>query len=379
MLNCLTPVARVVTPVSQTAAVKSAERIGASIGREAHAQHAYQPGADARFYYRRLSVTELALLNALYNSYYRTNRPLDEAHWLYARNPYGVAVLEAAFDGRGQLVGMRPSVPFKVWWRGEERMAYEFADALVHPGYQRRGIFTRLLTRTCEWAEREGHLLFSLPNERSLAAYRRIPTLRIVGDSCTLAKPLSWVRYFRHHWNRRKRPPESRAAAGGRKLHPISEGDVCLVPVDRFQCDFAEVHRELRRRGISFTMRTPEFLQWRYFGSPVRKYRVALVKESGQVRGYLVMRMVSRIAHIADLFLYPDAALARRSFRLAAKWASDIGSIGIHFSCVGNPLLHEAARQSGYWLRKRSRRFVVNDASAIPGDVYFAMGDFDFL
>src|SRR5688572_30311689 len=92
-----------------------------------------------RYLYRRLAPGELPRLNDLYNAYYRSHRPLEEAQWLYCANPHGNALIYAAFDQSGELAGMRPAIPYRLYWRGEERSAYEFADALVAVRHRNRG------------------------------------------------------------------------------------------------------------------------------------------------------------------------------------------------------------------------------------------------
>ena len=340
--------------------------------------------AGDRFHYRRLDVAELPRLNRLYNLYYKRNRPLGEVLWLYTQNPLGAAVIYAAFDEHGRLAGIRPCIPFKLWWNGEERRAYEFADALVHPCYQRRGIFSRLLTMACEHAAQEGRVLFSLPNERSLAAYRHIPALRTLGDSRTIARPLSWMLYL----GGRLRPwRDAGLAVDTPAPAEVRDGDFAIVTVERFEDDLADVHRALRSRGLNYSLRTREFLQWRYFGSPVRRYHVALLKEGRHAHGYVVIRMVAGIAHLVDVFLRPQTAIDRRGFALIARWGREMGAIGIHFSAAGNPLFHEAAMASAFWFSKHTRRLVINqpggatltDRPVTLADVYFVMGDFDFL
>lgn len=335
-----------------------------------------------RCYYRRLGVEELPLLNDLHNAYYRKNRPLAEAVWLFAKNPHGSAITYGAFSERGELIGIRPSIPFRLCWRGRERIAYEFADALVHPRYQRRGIFSDLLSSACDLAQNQHYVLFSLPNAYSLAAYRHNPSLQVLGGSCTVAKPLRWKNYAAQQLKLRSPVPEPAPALEVPCSSALSDGNVLLRPVDRLDSDFSAVERELRDRGLSFALRSQAFLDWRYCGSPVRKYRLALVEEHAVVRGYLVIRMMSGVAQIVDFFLQPDAALARRAFSLAAQWARQMGASGIHFVSVGHPFFRNAARQAGYWLTKRSRCFVVDRAaarSASLADLHFVMGDFDFM
>lgn len=344
------------------------------------------PGAVARYAYRLLARAELPLLNDLYNENYRCRRPVEEAEWLYARNPNGSALIYGAFDENGALAGMRPAIPFQLYWRGESRVAYEFADALVSVRHRGRGIFSHLVKQICAHAEREDFTLYSIPNENSLPVYRRSRQLRVLGATQTRVRPLAWGAYLaqRMGWSGRARAPAQGWEAGA------CDGVVTLEPVGGFESDFEEVHAELGRRFASFTRRTRAYLQWRYFGSPVRVYRVALVRQQGRVRGYLALRLVDGIAHLVDVFIVPDPALARRVFRLAAAWAEGMGAVGVHFNASRGNCFHAAAARSGYWLSKRSGSLVVDRRTGEllesrqsgplgQQDTYFVMGDFDFL
>jgi GNAT superfamily N-acetyltransferase len=341
-----------------------------------------------RYTYRRLTMAELPLLNDLYNDSYPGHRPLEEAEWLYARNPYGESLIYAAFDESGALAGMRPAIPFRLYWRGEERLAYEFADALVAHAHRGRGIFGRLVKAICEHAEEEGFTLFSIPNGNSLPIYRKVSRLQVLGSTDTLARPIAWRRYFGRFLGMAPRAGAPVSARGWRT--PVTDGEVTVEPVERFDCDFDEIHVALARKVASFTLRRRDFLQWRYFGSPVRDYRVALVKARGKAHGYVAVRLVNEIAQLVDVFMPPDLPLATRALGLASRWAGRMGAIGIHFNASRGNVFHAAAAAAGYWLRKPSGKLVLDRRSGEllesrqcgplgMRDGYFVMGDFDFL
>lgn len=342
----------------------------------------------ARYIYRRLSEAELPLLNQLYNECYRCQRPLGEAQWLYGASPNGKALIYAAFDESGELAGMRPAIPFKLYWRGEERTAYEFADALVAVRHRNRGIFSHLVKLICEQASQEDFTLYSSPNENSLPVYRRMSSLQVLNATETRARPISWAAYLAQRMGLNGADhPEVPAASweAGATARTVS-----LTPVDRFDSDFEETHVALGARVASFTLRSRAYLQWRYFGSPVREYRVAIARQGGRLRGYVVVRMLDRIAHLVDVFLPPDLPLAYQVFELAAQWAARMGAIAVHFNASRGNLFHTAAARRGFWLSKRSGSLVLDRRSGDllecrqegplgPPDAYFVMGDFDFF
>lgn len=362
---------------------------GSHRAKGASSGHAAAEGRPIRheYEYRCLDLAELERFNDLYNVCYGSDRPIDDARWLYAENPHGPAVIFAAFDRLGALVGVRPAIPFRQTWGGRERTAYEFADALVHPEHRRRGIFSRLVRQACAWAAQQNYTLYSIPNENSLSVYRKFPELEVIDGSMTRARPLAWVRYFAHQLG----GLDARSVSGRIPAHPpraLRRGDLQLRMVDGFESDFDDIHAELERRVACFTIRRRDFLQWRYISSPVRRYHVALVEEHDHILGYVVLRMLGPVAQLVDVFLWPDPKLARRVLGLAAQWARSLGAIGIHFNTSRGNLYHRAAARCGYWVKKRSGSLVIDRASAremvsarglAAADLYLVMGDFDFM
>lgn len=344
--------------------------------------------ASLRYNYRRLLMTELPLLNELYNRCYQSKRPLEEAQWLYKDNPNGEAVITAAFDDNNQLLGMRPAIAWKVFWRGRERIAYQFTDALVAPDHRGRGIFTHLVKLICEWADQNDCALFSSPNDNSLPIYLRTSLLQILGPCEVWVKPISWPRYIAYMIGLGAQDNPAHTSTNRWEL-ALSDGDVSFLPTNRFESDFEQIHSELANRALSFTLRRKEFLNWRYFGSPVRQYRVALVERRGRIQGYLVIRMINGIAHVIDVFLAPDLEMVRKCFRLLTDWAKQMGAIAIHFKASEGSFFSRAFSECGYWGKKRPGSIVLDRKSAQllaacpkgPLDIrefYFVMGDFDF-
>jgi GNAT superfamily N-acetyltransferase len=345
------------------------------------------PAASMPYRYRQLTMDELPALNALYNACHGTTRPLAEAEWLFRENPNGPAVIMAAFDDEDTLVGVRPALPWKYVWRGVEHSAYEFADAMVAPSHRNRGIFKHLVRQMCAFASEGDHLLFTIPNGNSLPVYERMPELAVLGHCETRVKPISWPRYIGYRLGvDGNNAPDPRAA---KHIH-LKDGDTRLTAIDRFDSYFESTHCELAEEFSGYTLRSRPFLQWRYFGSPIRPYKVAYVEQGGHVRGYIAVRLIHRVAHVLDFFVRPDRQLTRRAFGLMIDWVTAHGAIACHFNASSGNVFHEVASQCGFWLKKTSGTLVVDRRSAElfawadgqPPDVaqfYFVMGDFDFF
>ena len=350
-----------------------------------------------RYTFRRLASTELSLVNDLYNKIYHCNRSGAQAEWLYRHNPYGEPLIIGAFDSSGQLVGMRPAIASRLFWRGLQKPAYQFIDALVAPQHRNKGIFTHLVNLMCTLTRENNVATFSFSNDASASAYRKTALLSFLGRCETYVKVLSWPRYLGYQLRR-----ELGRDGHGADIHiqedspteldgGVSDGDMCLSPISRFDSDYEEVHAALGRIVPSFTLRRKEFLNWRFFGSAERQYRVAVIQQSGRTQGYVAVRMIGPIAHLIDLFIVPDVWVDGRVARLVSQWATELGAIAVHFNASeGNffrgafPLkvpVSRRAKTPNIFVDSTTVRYLASlqGRRVTLGDFYFVTGDRDSI
>lgn len=347
------------------------------------------PAGRSPYSFRRVALSELPLVNDLYNHCHGANRSMAEAEWLYKANPYGETIVIGAFTSNNRLAGMRPAIAHKFLWGGRERDAYQFIDALVAPEHRHKGIFSRLVTLICEFADEAGTSLFSFPNDNSLRIYRKTTSLRCIGRCEVLVKILSVMEYVGYKLGRRGRTTEVRTPDD--ELGPsLAEGRIYLTPVRRFDSDFEEAHAEVAKVVASFTLRRQEYLNWRYFSSPERRYRAAVIQESGLPQGYIVVRIINRIAHVIDVFLRPDVRLAGTAVSLLTHWARHMGVIAIYFRASQHNWVQRAFVKNGFLLRRKTDSIVLDTNSVRHlaslhhrplgiSDFYFVMGDGNFF
>src|SRR5207237_5273767 len=240
-------------------------------GTPAESQGTTHPG----YTFRRMGRGELHLVNDLYNDCLRAHRSMAEAECIYENHPYGEAIILGAFASDGQLVGVLPAIAHKFVWSGREQRGYQLIDAVVSPDHRNRGIFGHLVELLCRLAEQEKFSVWAFRNDRSLSVYRKTGLLQHIGACDTRVKVLSWPGYMRYRLARdgRTSPEETPAS----DMTSLSDGDVSLVPVDRFESDFENIHADVAKTVTSFTLRRKDFLNWRYFGSTGKHYHVALV------------------------------------------------------------------------------------------------------
>lgn len=331
---------------------------------------------------------ELHLVNDLYNRCHHSNRSIAEAEWLYQNHPYGEPIILGAFSADNQLAGMLPAIAHKFVWSGLEETGYQLVDAVVANEHRNRGIFGHLVSLICKITKEKHLILFAFPNDRSLSVYRKTGLLQTIGACETRVKVLSWPGYVRYKRGRDGRQSaEQTPTSDGASL---SDGDMSLVPVGRFESEFEQIHDEVGRMVTGFTLRRRDFLNWRYFDSRQRGYRAALIKQSDQTQGYVVIRVIDRIAHVIDVFVKPDVRVTRNSVRLLTRWAKRMGAIAVYFSASEGSVVRRAFRRNGFLLKKKGGAIVVDPTTVRElassrqrpvgiGDFYFVMGDGDFF
>jgi GNAT superfamily N-acetyltransferase len=343
------------------------------------------PARLSTYTVRRLVVDELPLLNDLYNHCHQTDRSPAEADWLYRKNPYGEGVVFGAFDPLGRLVGVRPTTAWRFVRNGQERLAYQFTDALVAPEHRGQGIFGRLVLDMCAMAAERDVSLFSFPNSNSLPIYLRLGALDRIVRCRAMVKILAWWKYLQY---RRGRDITSVPTVARATLSPICDGDLSLLPIDRFSSHFDDIHGDLGRVVANFTLRRQDFLNWRYFEHPTWRYQVALVRRGDETHGYVVVRMMRQVAHVIDVFIRPEPSIVAAVPRLLTRWAKQLQAIAIYFDASKGHLFEQAFRRNGFLLRRTTGTIVMDTRSvrhlvgapASSGDgraLYFTTGDSD--
>ena len=229
--------------------------------------------------------------------------------------------------------------------------------------------------------------MFAFPNERSMSVYRKTGLLQSIGAYETRVKVLAWPAYVSFKLGLAGRQSGKEAPAG--EGAGLSDGDVSLVPISRFDQDFKGLHTEMGRVVAHFTLRRKDFLNWRYFGSTEKRYRVALIRQAERTRGYVVVRVIDRIAHVIDVFVTPDRLVARRAASLVARWARRLGAIAVYFRASKGSIVRRAFVRAGFLFAKQGEEIVLDSKSlerltalhgrpVVSADFYFVMGDGDF-
>jgi hypothetical protein len=227
-------------------------------------------------------------------------------HWLYRAGPYGPArAWLACDDTSGVVVGAAAAFPRKMYFDGIEQTGFVLGDFCLDQRYRSLGPALQL-QRACleEIAAFPGGVCYDLPSQTMMAVYRRLginqtgslirwaKPLRIehrieaVVRSKAVAKPIgivaSWV-LAQRGWKGKNRSFEFLLHEG-----PCGE-------------EFDALNERLRSQlGIS-TVRTAEYLNWRYLAHPQIRYEILKAWRAGELIGYAVFNQDLEYGTVADL------------------------------------------------------------------------------
>ena len=203
-------------------------------------------------------------------------------HWKHRESPFGESPMWLALD-RERVAGFRTFLRWQLQSPDGARVAAVRAvDTATDPEYQGRGIFTRLTLGAIDELRTAGtNLIFNTPNTSSLPGYLKM------GWSVVGRLPAAVML---------TRAASVLTLTTARK--PASRSSIEIRVGERAADVFAErdaIASLLSSRGYApglVTVRTPEFLAWRY-GFESLRYRVVLVGSS-PTDGLAVFRLRRR-------------------------------------------------------------------------------------
>jgi GNAT superfamily N-acetyltransferase len=206
-------------------------------------------------------------LATLFGSYFKPNDKLltkDYTEWLYARNPFGPAKMVKAVEG-GRWIGFMAMIPVQLVRRDARLVAYYVVNVLVHPQYQGKHIFGRLITAAKELVKAENAALMGHPNDMALKQWQRSR----MNFHEALKPSLVVPKLFSKGVN-------ARVVQDAKQLNSV-------LPALQAQAQQSD------RLNIAVTQ---DYINWRYLERPANNYRVQLIEVDGVPAGFVFSKKV---------------------------------------------------------------------------------------
>jgi GNAT superfamily N-acetyltransferase len=224
--------------------------------------------------------------------------------WKHRESPFGASPAWVATDpaADGRIVGFRTYVRWQFAGPDRTVSAVRAVDTVTHPEYQGRGIFSLLTTRSLdELADLGVDFVFNTPNDRSRPGYLKMGW-QLVQRLPVAARPRSALALVR--LARARTPADKWSApcsAGVPALDALSSPATAPDGDGTHDDGLAKLLERVHGRagiaatapdGALATLRTPDYLRWRY-GFPPLRYR-AVTAPGGVADGLAIFRLRRR-------------------------------------------------------------------------------------
>jgi GNAT superfamily N-acetyltransferase len=225
---------------------------------------------------------------------------LDWWWWMYMDNPAGKAIIWLAVD-KGNVVGHYGSIPIRVKIGEQIVLCGMSVDSMIHPDYQRQGIFIALARKAYEEAFNRGiHILYGLPNKAAFNARTKKLNWVDAGLQKDLLKVIN-LEHLLYGYVRNKSLIKPCALMANpitnllfrAKRIPATDG-FKITKILSFDERIEGFWYKISRQPNIMVVRDKRFLDWKYCEVPNLEYSILLAEQDTQILGYIVFRCIKR-------------------------------------------------------------------------------------
>ncbi len=220
--------------------------------------------------------------------------------WKHFENPFGKSFIMLATDDSG-IVGVRSFMRWQWKTRTTLLESVRGVDTVVHPRYQRQGMFGKLTLALARYSRAQGiDFLFSTPNNGSNRAYGKLGWQEAgrLPVNVKLARPFSMA--FKLVYKSAAFPLPEKPGDGSVDRYLNHPGLPSLLA-----CNDALYGINI----ISF--HTVNSLRWRYQNVPVARYYAIAIERLGTLKALLFYRIkhsgAGRELRVTDIFVESTA------------------------------------------------------------------------
>lgn len=252
-------------------------------------------------------IDDETILTDLARKYLHQDADQRRFQWLYRENPFGPARAWIAYENDTEAVGMAAVFPRQMYCAGAVVLSCVLGDLCIATKYRSLGPALQL-QRACLECVRSGEfgIAYDFPGTTMLGIYRHLG-IQPVATSIRMAKVLRADEKVRRVIPARilSRP----AAAAANFALSVADRTFADVPGIEFELEEAPCtseYSELASRiGSSLgacTIRSAEYLNWRYRQHPHRKYEFFVARQNSGMLAYCTFAVEDGNAIVAELF-----------------------------------------------------------------------------
>ncbi|PKM87472.1 MAG: hypothetical protein CVU87_09530 [Firmicutes bacterium HGW-Firmicutes-12] len=232
--------------------------------------------------------------------------------WEYSKNPHGNVIGNVARNSAGELVAQYLIMPKDVWYNGRVYKGSHSLNTLTHPDYNGQGIFTSLARKTYQDGIKQGVIFtYATPNPNSYYGFSKKLEFVSLGNLDFFIKPVKLFSFF-HSKFRSRTLAETLATL----CSPVKflfrqrirvNNTIEVREISSFDFDYETFWNRYKNNHVIIGDRSSKLMNWRYFQSKQREYRVFMAYQDKLVVGCVVIRITTikglRVGLVIDLMI----------------------------------------------------------------------------
>jgi GNAT superfamily N-acetyltransferase len=238
--------------------------------------------------------------------------------WKHLSSPFGPSHVRLACEEAGIPVGMRAFMKWQFQVEDRTFAAVRAVDTATHPDYRRLGIFSTLTTQVVDEVQENGvDLIFNTPNEYSMPGYLNMGWHQVATIQ-PLVKVLNYPAFALGMVRSRlgKQSPRKHGADEFFK-ETVTPAPVLLERRTALEELLSQDEQCRRMQDGIRTLRSWEYLYWRYGKHPTIPYWTVCTEDGGQLQSCAIFRANTRFGMkeivLCELLLsHSDEGPARR-------------------------------------------------------------------
>jgi predicted N-acetyltransferase YhbS len=263
------------------------------------------------------------ILEVLKASLGETSSKKTESVWRYKHldNPFGKSLVLVAVEN-DTIIGVRALMMWR-WQRGKQMFsALRAVDTATHPDHQGKGIFKKLTLEALEVGrERGDHFVFNTPNSQSKPGYLKMGWKKVDKLKVKIipSNPFHFLKIMK-------------LRQYGVNINCNSEQLSLLI---------SKYNKLKAREAKLFTLKSLEYLSWRYENNPLQGYEVKADKDF-YLAGYIKEHKYFKELRITE-HIYSDNLGFRKINRAVKDFSKKFGAhiitsteTNIHIGFCGN-------------------------------------------
>ncbi len=240
---------------------------------------------------RKNDCSDIVELINLTKTYYETGDIINKEYltWQYLLNPNGKPFLYISREkSTMELAGQYLVIPISFNCGSTSVMGSLSLNTITNPNYQKLGLFTKMAKATYQDCKNNNvFFVIGFPNSQSYPGFVRKLNFKHLGDIPLMVKPIKPHKIITSLFRKNK------VKHGGEiRLKYLQYSNIKMFRFtdETIATSYTEFWNSIKNQYHISINKDFEYLKWRYFDIPTRKYIISYYRHNSAIQGIIILK-----------------------------------------------------------------------------------------